>query len=157
LYSDHVQIHEDLQPMDVETWAEAKSHVLDAVSGQPSADWSWLRVPPRAVAPPRAPVPCPAYKCPHGLSRIPSHALTLVQTRDHQRSQQRASATAHQATRSSATVASPPEPFPVHDSSLVSFARDPKAPQALRPSRTLPETPNHPRRTSSAHRRTWTG
>jgi hypothetical protein len=32
-----------------------------------------------------------------------------------------------------------------------------EAPQALRPSRTPPETPNHPRRTSPAHWQTWIG
>jgi hypothetical protein len=110
------------------------------VSGQPSADWPRQRA--RSSLP--VPVPRPSYKCPHGLSRIPSHILTLVQARDHRRSPHRASATARQATRASATMASPPQSFRVLDNSSISFARTREAPQTLRSSRTSPETSNHP-------------
>jgi hypothetical protein len=77
LYSDHAQIRKDLQPMNVYTWAEAKSHVLDAVSGQPRVDWPRQRAPPHVVAPPLAPVPRPAYKCPMALAISP-RTLTLA-------------------------------------------------------------------------------
>jgi hypothetical protein len=124
--------------------------VLDAVSGQPSADWSRQRAPPRVVAPPRTPVPRPTYKCPHGLSRITSHALTLAQARDHRRSLQRASATVRQATRASATVASPPQSTIL---ARLASLETREGPQALKPNRTSLETPNHPRQTSSSRRR----
>jgi hypothetical protein len=61
----------------------------------------------------------------------------------------------------------PPElrpPWPAHPShsqstiaARLASLETHEAPQALRPSRTSPETPNYPRRTSSAHRGTWTG
>jgi hypothetical protein len=38
LYSDLAQICKDMNPMDASTWAEAKSPVLGALSGRPSAD-----------------------------------------------------------------------------------------------------------------------
>jgi hypothetical protein len=128
--------------------------MLDVVSGQPSADWPRQHAPPRAVTPPHAHVPRPAYKCPHDLSRIPSHALTLAQAGDRCREQAPPSA-------------KPPElrpPWPAHPShyqsaiaAWLASLETREAPQVLRPSKTLPETPNHPRRTSSAHRRTWIG
>jgi hypothetical protein len=118
------------------------------VSGQPSADWPRQRA--RSSLP--VPVPRPSYKCPHGLSRIPSHILTLVQARDHRRSPHRASATARQATRASATMASPPQSFRVLEA-LPEPVKLPKPSDPAEPRR----RPRITRRTSFAHRRTWTG
>jgi hypothetical protein len=63
--------------------------------------------------------------------------------------------------------AKPPEPrppWPAHSSHsqsapVVRLASPEtrQAPQVLGPGRASPETPNHPRWTSFAHRRTWTG
>jgi hypothetical protein len=68
LCSDHAQIREDLQPMSVWTRAEAKSHVLDVVSGRPSADWSRQRAP-RAWSPrPRVCTSPPPINAPEALA-----------------------------------------------------------------------------------------
>jgi hypothetical protein len=131
--------------------------VLDAVSGQPSTDWPRQRAPPRVVAPPHALLLRPAYKCPMALVVSP-RTLSLSPkpeiTGDRRREQ-------------APPPAKPPElppPWPAHpihpQSSIAArFAslETREAPQALKPSRTSPETPNHPRRTSSAHRQAWTG
>jgi hypothetical protein len=52
--------------------------------------------------------------------------------------------------------AHPSHPLPTPAARLASPETH-EAFQTLRPSTTPPETPDHPRRTSSAHRRVWTG
>jgi hypothetical protein len=121
------------------------------------------RSPLRTVSPPRARpcarsvrrAPTPIKAISPTTSLLQPHTLTALNRRSPGR-EPRAPPPADPPELQPPRPAHPSHPLPTPAARLASQETH-EASQTLRPSATPPETPDHPRRTSSAHRRVWTG
>jgi hypothetical protein len=118
-----------MRPIGVRTWAEATAPSVRPRLTRPVHASSRTRAQPCTPARPRrsmpARAPCRANKAAQGLGRTSPHALGPTQVGVHRTSPRARRATARQATRASATVASSLQPPPGCASHSISFARGP--------------------------------
>jgi hypothetical protein len=99
----------------------------------------------------------PAYKCPQGLSRLPSRTLSPVRASGHRSSPRKASATArHHCPSTPPWPAFSIDPQP-RLSPWIASPRGREAFPSLSRGPAPPEQRARPHRTSAAHCRAWTG
>jgi hypothetical protein len=99
----------------------------------------------------------PAYKCPQGLSHLPSRTITPARASGHRSSSRKASATAHHHCPSTAAVASLFRRPPTSPEPWTASPRGHEAFLSLSQGPTPPEQRARPRRTSAARRLVWIG
>jgi hypothetical protein len=129
LHSDLAQIREDLRPIGVRTRVEAMAPRVRPRLTRPVHPSSRTRAQPCTPARPHrsttAHAPRRAYKAAQGFGRTSPRALSPARAKVYRTSPRARRATARQATRASATVASSLQPLPGYASRSVSFARCP--------------------------------
>jgi hypothetical protein len=129
IHSDLAQIREDLRPIGVRTQAEATAPCVRPRLTCPVHTSSRTRAQPCTLAHRRrsttAHAPRRAYKAAQGLGYTSPRALSPARAKVHRTSPRARRATAHQATRASATTASSLQPLPGLASRSVSFAKGP--------------------------------
>jgi hypothetical protein len=112
---------------------------------------------PRALAGPRPPVYCAVPIKQPRASAIPPHALTSpARAKDHRKLTRTRRATARQAFRASAALASSSSRVQVVPTTRLASPLAHEAFQVLGPGRTSPKARDRPRRTSVARLRAWT-